>query len=73
MCSTSDCASSKLSTQLSTQISTQISTAVAKKSLDAQAEQGREIVKMISSAQAIQDANAQISAETSPTAVNIYA
>jgi hypothetical protein len=34
---------------------------VAKKALDVQAEQGREVVKLISSAQAIQDANAQLS------------
>ena len=65
MSSTSACSSCPLSTQ--------ISTAVAKMSLDAQAEQGREIVKIIASAQAIQDANATISSQATPSTVDKYA
>ncbi len=66
------CESSSVSSASSAALATQVSTAVASKALDADKQQGAELVKMISSAKAIEQMNAQNVSRQSETAVDIY-
>lgn len=69
MCSSSSCGSSR--SEILTE--SQISTAVARKVLDAQQSQGDAIVEMLSSVEAVARANAELSAASASSGVDLYA
>ena len=67
------CDCSSISSFMQAQTESKIQTAVARKVLDSQADQGEAMVKMLSSAEAVAKANAEVAAGPMQSAVDVYA